>query len=99
MVTGLVVLLAGALGVAWLRDDYDWVMGLWPVVGDCFNPGIPSVLEVPVEGTDVRARSIHSASPLQGGARRAPGALGRDRGRRGAPAAARDVAPAANLQP
>lgn len=67
MVTGLVVLLAGALGIAWLRDDYDRVMGLWPVIGDCFNPGIPSVLPVEVEGTDVvELRSIYFASPLQG---------------------------------
>jgi hypothetical protein len=67
MATGLVVLLAGALGIAWLRDDYDRVMGLWPVIGDCFNPGIPSVLEVPIEGTDeTELRSIYFASPLQG---------------------------------
>ncbi len=67
MVAGLVVLLAGALGIAWLRDDYDRVMGLWPVIGDCFNPGIPSVLEVPIEGTDeTELRSIYFASPLQG---------------------------------
>lgn len=100
MVTGLVVLLAGALGVAWLRDDYDRVMGLWPVVGDCFNPGIPSVLEVPVEGTDeTELRSVYFASPLQGPVLVVHLALSAAIAVAAALRPRRDVAPAANLQP